>query len=149
MPVCEIAPPVVASPCRPASRAGGADDVDDVGRAAALRDQRRAPVDQRVVDVTRLFVPGVPGREDGAGERGPQFLEQHGSDRTPPDGRLRSRDSSTTCNDVQRVGLREARRPPALRHADGRLSNRHQTVTPELDATDGSRRQGRLPGTDA
>ena len=35
------------------------DRVHDVGRAAALHDQRRAPVDQAVPDRARLVVAGI------------------------------------------------------------------------------------------
>ncbi len=51
------------------------DGIDDVGRVPALRDQRRAPVDHRVVDAPRLFVSGVRRLEEGAAERGTQLVE--------------------------------------------------------------------------
>ena len=44
------------------------DRVDDVGRARALHDQRRAPVDQPVPDGARLVVVRVAGPEHGAAD---------------------------------------------------------------------------------
>jgi hypothetical protein len=50
--------------------AGEADDLGHVGGARALRDERRAAVDHRVVDLPRLVVVGVLGADQAALESG-------------------------------------------------------------------------------
>jgi hypothetical protein len=58
-------------------RPGEVERGDYVGAAQALRDDRRPPVDERVVRAPRRVVLGIGRSENRAGERPPEVVDVH------------------------------------------------------------------------